>query len=62
MDGNYQAMSEAMMTATAFYNSLLRLDYMSPDSYRELFKDGDAKEMFIRLANKLDHVRETYAK
>ncbi len=75
MDGDWRAMSgndHTMLTeqerkavveaARYLYEALRPIEYLSPDSYRDLFKDNATKELFVTLANVLGHVRDTYAK
>jgi hypothetical protein len=48
--------------AQTFYESLGPMDYLAPDSYRDLFKDAKTKALFVTLADKLGHIKDTYCK
>lgn len=55
-----QERREAAAAAKVFLESLGPMEYLSPDSYRDLFKDDATKDTFVTLANILLHIKRAY--
>jgi hypothetical protein len=55
-----QERRETAAAATAFRESLRPMEYLSPDSYRDLLKDAATRETFVTLANMLWHIKRAY--
>jgi hypothetical protein len=41
-------------------SAMALMDYLTPDSYRDAFRDRAAKDLFVTLSRKMFNVRDTY--
>ncbi len=55
-----QEVEEFMQHSQGLLTVLRQLDYMSPDSFRNLAKSAQAKELIKTLAAKLTYINHTY--
>jgi hypothetical protein len=55
-----QERKEVTEAAHSFYECLKPMEYMTPYSYRDLFRDEKTKEVFVLLADLLMYVKKTY--
>lgn len=51
---------QAAAAARLLRESLRPMEYLSPDSYRDLFKDDGTRDTFVELANMLAHIKRAY--